>query len=171
VRDEHSLGIERLVVEAIAAVAVTAGADFVEKGAVHTVLRNESRLSQQRDTSAALQAADWSKIAQGTHLLCSEDCSKTIGHGKSNALLSSGCWQRSDADCMFCFYCAAVKRLLDAPYCSLPTLASGCCRPLPAGGGGGGGGFMRNRPNDPLNHIAPAHITATRFQTRYAGVL
>ena len=93
-RDEHSLGIERLVVEAIAAVAVTAGADFVEEGAVHTVLRNESRMSPQRDTSAALQAADWCEIAQGTHLLCSEDCSKTIGHGKSNALLSSGCRQR-----------------------------------------------------------------------------
>jgi hypothetical protein len=48
VRDEHSLGIERLVVEAIAAVAVTAGADFVEEGTVYTVLRNESRMSPQR---------------------------------------------------------------------------------------------------------------------------
>ena len=93
-RDKHSLGIERLVVQAIAAVAVTAGPDFVEEGAVHTVLRDESRMSEQRDTSAALQAADWSKIAQGTHLLCSEDCSKTIGHGESNVLLSCGCRQR-----------------------------------------------------------------------------
>lgn len=144
-RDEHSLGIERLVVEAIAAVAVTAGADFVEEGAVHTVLRNESRMSPQRDTSAALQAADWSEIAQGTHLLCSEDCSKTIGHGKSNALLSSGCWQRSVADRRICFYCPAVKRLLDAPYRGLPTPASGCCRPLPEAAAT----FMRNQPPPP----------------------
>lgn len=93
-RDKHSLGIERLVVQAIAAVAVTAGPDFVEEGAVHTVLRDESRMSEKRDTSGALQATGWCEIAQATHLLCSEDCSKTIGHGESNVLLSSGCRQR-----------------------------------------------------------------------------
>jgi hypothetical protein len=39
VRDEHCLGVEGLVVQAIAAVAVAAGANFVKEGAVHTVLQ------------------------------------------------------------------------------------------------------------------------------------
>jgi hypothetical protein len=177
VRDEHSLGIERLVVEAIAAVAVTARADFVEEGAVHSVLRNESRLSQQRDTSAALQAADWSEMAHGTHLLCSEDCSKTIGHGKSNALLSSGCRQRSVADCMIWFYCASVKRLVDAllrPTNTHRRLLSTVAR---GGGGGGGGGeatscaISRRRPKDPLNHITTHTLPPSGSKLAAQGVL
>jgi hypothetical protein len=48
VRDEHGLGIERLVVETIAAVAVAAGAHFVEERAVYTVLRDGVRVLQQR---------------------------------------------------------------------------------------------------------------------------
>ncbi len=47
-RDEHGLGIERLVVETIAAVAVAAGTHFVEEGAVHTVLRDGDRVLRQR---------------------------------------------------------------------------------------------------------------------------
>jgi hypothetical protein len=41
VRDEHGLGVQGLVVQAIAAVAVATSANFVKEGAVHTVLRKK----------------------------------------------------------------------------------------------------------------------------------
>ena len=41
VGDENGLRVERLVVQAIASVAVAAGSNFVEEGAVHAILQCE----------------------------------------------------------------------------------------------------------------------------------
>jgi hypothetical protein len=113
------------------------------------------------------------KLLRGAHLLCSEDCSKTIGHGESNALLSGGCWQRSNNENMFCFYCAAVKTIgsTSSRPANMPAAAANRC---PRGGGGRGRNLhaqpaaaARMTPSSTTHNT---HITIMWFQTCDTGV-
>jgi hypothetical protein len=72
VGDKHSLRIQGLVMQTIAAIAVAASANFVEEGAVHSVLKKERESEMWRGGMVNL-------IWQ--YLLRAEDGSKTIGHG------------------------------------------------------------------------------------------
>jgi hypothetical protein len=86
VRDQNGLGIQRLVMQTVAAIAVAASSYFVEEGAVHAVLK-----SKEVRTGAA------GKMLQHQYLLRAEDGSKTIGHDVSQISTSGDYFTSSTA--------------------------------------------------------------------------
>jgi hypothetical protein len=115
VRDQNSLGVQRLVMQTVAAVAVAARAYFVEEGAVHAVLKsNEVR------TKAAGKV-----LQQHRYLLRAEDGSKTIGHDLSQISTSGDYFTICTAQ-FFPPLCSA------APTPALHAGASACFGAAPA---------------------------------------